>query len=287
MTNIQKGPLRWLLTLTSGEKRLSRELAEGIRPCLRASAAQERVGLRIAAAIAETSDPPTGLDAQLTVLGYAMSAANAARLLIGSGHVRASESQLRAIVEAFAVIEYLDGDSARVEAWRRAATRKERDAFGFGRIRTSAPTAAQFQPLWDGSGEYIHTNSSALPTHSHRREVFGYDIPVGPFFDPLPMVTMLAITDSVLFLLLEWSVEHLVPASRRAALTRQLDRAGTRVTTREAEARELVRKMRPEAADGIPVSDQRSAVAFIARQARRAGQKRAAAWLVARSKEPR
>ena len=194
---------------------------------------------------------------------------------------------MRAMVEDFAVIEYLDRDSARAEAWRRAATRKEREAFGFGRIRGDAPTAARFQPLWDGSGEYIHTNSSALPTHSHRRQVFGYDIPVGPFFDPLPMVTMLAITDSVLYLLLEWSVEHLVPASRRAALTRELDRAGGRVTTREAEAQQLVRNMRPEAPNGIPVSDQRSAVAFIARQARRTGQKRAAAWLVARSKEPR
>lgn len=284
---MQKGPLRWLVTLTAGERRPSRELADAIRPCLRASAALERVGLRIAAAIAEATDPPTSLAAQLTILGYAMSAANAARLLIRSGHVRAAESQMRAIIEDFAVIEYLDGHIDRADAWRRAVTRKEREAFGFGRIRASAPTAARFQPLWDGSGEYIHTNSSALPTHSHRRDVFGYDIPVGPFFDPLPIVTMLAITDSVIYLLLEWSVEHLVPLSRRAVLSRQLDRAGARVTTREAEARQLARNMRPATPDGIPVSDQRGAVAFIARQARRVGQNSAAAWLVARSKEPR
>ena len=241
----------------------------------------------IADAIADTIDPPTSLDSQLTILGYAMSAANASRLLISKGHVRAAESQLRAIVESFAVIEYVDGDAARAEAWRRAATRKERDAFGFGRIRSGAPIAAKFQPLWDGTGEYIHANSSALPTHSIRRSVFGYDIPVGSFFDPLPMVAMLAITDSVLFLLLEWSVEHLVPAPQRAALARRLDRAGAQLAARETEARDLVKNMTRTAPDGIPVNDQRSALAFIARQARRAGQKRAAAWLVARSKEPR
>lgn len=284
----KKGPLRWLLTLTPGEAHAPPAVAALLAPSLRSGRALERVGLAIAAAIADVPDQPESVDAQLTVLGYGMSAANAARFLVRAGHVRAAESQVRAILEAFAVIECLHGDTARAREWRRAATRKERDAFSFGRLLPCAPVAAKLRPLWDSCGEYIHANSSALPAHSRRRSVFGYDIPVGPMFEAVPMVTMLTLADSVLYQMLDWAVVHLtaVPETRR--LRARLDRAGENVMRTGAAASSAAHLLeRSLTSEGLSVHEQRRAVAFVARKARTAGQKHAAQWIVRRAKLPR
>jgi hypothetical protein len=239
-----------------------------------------RLGLDIAQEIAGTVDPPLAVEAQLTILGYVLGAADAGRLLIASGHVRASQAQLRAMIEGLALIECLHGNEKLADEWTRAATPRERRKFDYGALKQCSPMASEFQPVWDSLNEYVHTNRTALPTHSRMRVVFGYDIPIGPTYDVFPMVTSLTLINWLEYLVVEWAAQHLV-----GALPARLRRRTARVGQRAKEIGNARHALPPSesVADGISAADQRRAVAHITGRARRAGRSDVARWVIART----
>lgn len=130
----EKGPLRWLLSITPGQSRRPRERTRLISSSLRVGKAIERLGLDVGQALGEVIDPPGSLDAQVTVLGHVMASASAARILVRSGHVRAAEYQLRAMVEGIALVQCKHRDDARAKEWRDAKTLAERRKFEFAQL---------------------------------------------------------------------------------------------------------------------------------------------------------
>lgn len=279
----EKGPLRWLLTLTPGQRRRPGEITRLIASGLRAGSSLEKLGLDVAEALGEVIDPPASLDAQVTVLGHVMASANAARLLVRSGHVRAAESQLRAIIEGMALIQCLHQNDAQATQWRNAKTVAERRKFEYAQLKKCSQAARDLQSVWDSLNEYVHANAIALPAHSRRRSVFGYDIPVGPLFDSVPMSITLALINSIEYLGIEWVLDNLVsgPATR---LRRRLARIGGRITSTSDAMKAAAGHLHVSVTDGIDRADQRRAVAHMSRRARRAGRRDVARWILARAK---
>lgn len=279
----EKGPLRWLLGLTFGEHKVPTQIRSLTRPGLRAGNALERLGVDVSKAVGDIVDPPESLQAQVAVLGHVMASANAGRQLARTGHVRAADSQLRAMVEGFALMQCLDKDDARARRWQAAVTLSERRRFEFSQLKKCSQAANDIQPLWDSLNEYVHANSTALPAHSRRRSTFGYDIPVGPMFDPLPVALTIGLVNAVEFMVIEWVYANLLPRPI-ARLGRRLTSIGPRITAAGDAMKNQARTLRIDVADGIPVVDQRKAVAHMSRRARRAGRGDVARWIVARAK---
>jgi hypothetical protein len=275
-----------LLGVTPGQARRPKEVSQLIAPGLRAGRSIDRLGIKIASQIGDIIDPTSSVEVQATVFALVLAAANAARILAAAGHVRASESQLRSMIEGFALIQFVHGDDATADQWRMASSVAERRRFAYSKMKVRSAAARDFAEIWDGLSEYVHTNRNALPSHSRRRAVFGYDIPVGPLFDPLPLVLNLGLINSMEFLILEWAIENVVPATPKA-LTRQLRNVGGRTTRSGDGMIQVARAMKVSVEDGISLSDQRRAVAHIGSRARRAGRSDIARWVVARAKVPK
>jgi hypothetical protein len=236
--------------------------------------ALDRLALRITRAITETIDPPESMTSQLLVTAYALNAARAGRHLLRSGYGRAAESQVRAMLESFAVIQSLHGDDEFARAWRVAATRADRDAFTYERLKKRSEAARSFAPLWDSLNEYVHTNPVAQPTISRRRAVFGYDLMIGPFHDPVPLAALLGVLNGVHFILLESLCENLVPPASRAGLRASLNRLGPQVTKVDRQRMRAAAALgEPPGTDGQPIGEQRRALAFLAKTAKRRGRR--------------
>ena len=276
--------MRWLITLTAGQARRPKAVTTAILPSMRVGRALHRLALDVADEVASIVDPSDSTEAQLTILGYVLGAADAGRLLAAAGHVRAAQAQIRSVIEGFALIECLQGNDARAEEWRNASTAAERRKFDYGRLKECSDNARQLQSAWDSLNEYVHTNRTALPTHSRMRAVFGYDIPISSVYDLFPMVTSLALINGLEFLVLEWVTKHVMSSAPKRLLER-MARIGGR-TTEVSKARANLPVLEP-AKDGLSTAEQRRALAHISRQARRAGRRDVARWVIARSKAPR
>lgn len=187
------------------------------------------------------------------------------------------------MLEVLALLQCLQGDDARARKWRNARTVKERREFEFAELKKCSEAARDLEPLWNGVNEYVHSNSTAPPAHSLRRSVFGYDIVVGPFYDAVPLAAMMGIVNGIEFLVLEWLNENLVP-SGNAKLSRHVRNVGARVRSGADKMKTEAAATRTRTSDGIPVSDQRRAVAHLTRRARRAGRSDFARWVLARAK---
>ncbi len=282
----EKGPLKWLLTLTPGQRKRPGAITKFLAPAMRAGSSLERLGLAVSAALGEVIDPPQCLDAQTVLFGHVMASANAGRLLIRSGYVRAAESQLRAMLEGFALLQCLHHDDARAVKWRSASTLTERRKFEFAQLKKCSQAARDLANVWDSMNEYVHANSTATPAHSTRRSTFGYDIPVGPLFEPVPLAFTLGILNNLQCLVIEWMLENTVPKPA-ARLVKRLRLVGARVRGTADRMKDEAKKMPQPASDGISVKDQRRAVAHVTRRARLAGRRDVARWLLARARAPK
>jgi hypothetical protein len=256
----QHRPLRWLMTIVPGERRPT--TMHAFDEAFRAGTQMHRFGLRIARTVTRRVNAPDDLISQVQVMGYVLTAAAAARLLIRAGFARAAQAQLRAMVEGFAVVECLHGDPARARRWRDARTPKERLAFSFERLRSCSPTAHRMQPLWDGLNEWMHTNSTSLPVHGRRREVFGMDIPAGPMFDRRGLAFVLHLVDSVEYVFIEWCFDKLIPANRsRERIRPRLGQLGAAVSHAHFALQRLSETQLPQRdRQGISVEEQRHAL---------------------------
>lgn len=282
-TTFVKGLLRWLVTIRSTSGASSAPTRRTIAPQLAAGRALDRISLRIAAAITDTVDPPSSVTHQVVVIAYGLNAARAGRQLLRTGYARAAESQIRSLLESYVVVESIHGDDTFAEAWAQAATRADRGAFEYAKLKKRSKAARDFLPLWDSLNEYVHTNTAAKATLTRSRAAFGFDLVVGPSFEPFPTAALLATLNGLHYVFIEWLCQNLVPASRRPRLQTALEKVGSRVSRSTREASRAGRALgEPAGKDGQSITEQRRALAFIAHTARRRGRRDIAIELLRR-----
>lgn len=122
------------------------------------------------------------------IIGYLapqlLDAAAAARHLMTRGYVRASLSQVRTMIEAYVVIEFVHGNQERAHEWSAAETTSQRRKFSFRAVYKESSEPAMWESLWDLCSDHLHTNKDAFPVQSRSRLILGGDTWVGPFYDP-------------------------------------------------------------------------------------------------------
>ncbi len=154
-----------------------------------------------------------------------LDAMSAAVALLGQGRIRASMSQLRAMIESYVVVESVRGHPERGRVWQKAETPAERLQFSFeATYRESSQPPDMWKQLWDMCNEKVHTNSAAFPVQSRLRAVYGGDTWIGPFYEPASIANLFLMTlgfgQWFAALLLEWYGEHpLFPADFESRLT--------------------------------------------------------------------
>lgn len=154
-----------------------------------------------------------------------LDAMSAAVALLGQGRIRASMSQLRAMIESYVVVESVRGHPERGRVWQKAETPAERLQFSFeATYRESSQPPDMWKQLWDMCNEKVHTNSAAFPVQSRLRAVYGGDTWIGPFYEPTSIANLFLMTlgfgQWFAALLFEWYGEHpLFPADFESRLT--------------------------------------------------------------------
>ena len=120
-----------------------------------------------------------------------LDAMSAAVALLGQGRIRASMSQLRAMIESYVVVESVRGHPERGRVWLKAERPAERLQFSFeATYRDSGQSPDVWKPLWDMCNEKVHTNYAGFPVQSRLRAVYGGDTWIRPFYEP-PATTKL------------------------------------------------------------------------------------------------
>jgi hypothetical protein len=134
--------------------------------------------------------------------------------LLEQGRIRASMSQLRAMIESRVVMEYIRGHAARGRAWLDADTIDERLKFSFRRTyKASKMPADMWEGLWDMCNEKgAHSSYGSFPVQSRLRPLFGGDTYVGPFYDPTPIANLFLMSQAFALwfadLLADWYGDH-------------------------------------------------------------------------------
>lgn len=182
------GPLRWIRGLVLGdgpsvEAQVDGLLGEG--PAF----LQEVTVLyfEFLNALTKRSDATRGEEAQILLGALFLDAVSAANTLITQGRLRAAYSQIRSMIEALSVMEYIYGDEEGAISWRTADSKQERLRFSFERIHPELKNGDEWKLWWDGCNERVHTNTGALPVQTRLRPAVGLDTHIGPFYAPTPL----------------------------------------------------------------------------------------------------
>jgi hypothetical protein len=183
--NRRPGPLRWIRGLVREDPRQINAkvlafLADGPAQLV----AIEGIAARFLDALLDRTDANYSDHATVYAGGQFLDSVASARELLCLGHVRGSFFHLRAMIETFAVMEYIHGDEERSRLWIKAEAPKERLKFSFEAAYRHAKRGETWKELWETFKDKTHSNYGAFPVQSRLRPVFGGDTWIGPFYDP-------------------------------------------------------------------------------------------------------
>ena len=198
------GPLRWMLTLMKEEPaNVQDQVSSLLREGLAVHEEAENLCFEALAALLDRLDVDADEETITVLAAQFLDAASASRSLLAQGRVRACMSQIRAMVESFAVMLYVRGQPERAHAWHDAQSAPERREFSFGQIKDEIAEGEHWKGVWDLCNEVVHTNRGAMPAQMRPRLVEGFDLYVGPFFDPGPLAGFFGLSFLVVLRLAE------------------------------------------------------------------------------------
>ncbi|MCH8853459.1 MAG: hypothetical protein IID41_12540 [Planctomycetes bacterium] len=149
-------------------------------------AATEDIGFECVKRLTARNSVVRDDEAVVVLTGMFLDAASTSRILIQQGRTKACCSQIRIMIESHLLAEYLRGHAERADEWGRAGSSKERRAFSFDSIYQQLPDSGFWKKWWDELNEVVHSNRGAAPTQYRIRPIFGIDMYIGGYFDPIP-----------------------------------------------------------------------------------------------------
>jgi len=190
-----KRPLKWLIGLNEEDPigvqgKVSALLQEG--PAVLDEIV--RHGTEGLALLLE-KDAAEPVDKSVVTLGARLfHQARAVNLLLQNGYIGPSVLLVREMVHTLVLALFLRSYPERADSWHRADTKKERLEFSFGKIREHVEHGEAWKEVYDYYSTMAHSNSEAKVTYAQSRQVFGYDLHLQGFYDPVPTTMLFAQT---------------------------------------------------------------------------------------------
>ena len=140
-------------------------------------------------------DAAKDVDMSILTLGSRLfHQARAVNLLLQNGYIGPSILLVREMVHTLALALFLQSHPEKAVSWLRAETKEERLRFQFGRIWKHVELGEAWKELYDYYSTMAHGNSEAKVTYARSRHLFGFDLQLQGFYDPVPIATFLVET---------------------------------------------------------------------------------------------